>query len=104
VASGWVTSCEVRASDAPKLGAQKAISVYTEAELDLLRLMARARGNLRFWVLVETLIETGRRISERLSIRWLDVKLDSCLGGLAQPQPATGNKSSRGCHQPVPSP
>jgi integrase len=77
IAMGWSEACELRASDVPKLGPQKAVSVYSDAELDLLRLIARARGNFRFWVLTETLIETGRRISETLAIRWVDVKLDA---------------------------
>jgi integrase len=77
IAAGWSETCEIRASDVPKLGPQKAVSVYSDAELDLLRLMARARGNFRFWVLVETLVDTGRRISETLAIRWVDVKLDA---------------------------
>jgi len=77
IASGWTEACEIRATDVPRLGPQKAFSVYSDAELDLLRLFARARGNFRFWVLVETLIDTGRRISETLAIRWVDVKLDA---------------------------
>jgi integrase len=77
VAQGWVETCELLRSDAPKVGPQKPVSVYTDAELEMLRLIARARTNFRFWVLVETMIETGRRISEVLALRWSDVKLDA---------------------------
>jgi integrase/recombinase XerD len=45
--------------------------------MERLLLFARARGHHRFWMMLVTLIDTGRRVNEVLGLRWEDLKLDA---------------------------
>jgi integrase len=75
VARGLISVSEVRKDDTPTHVPQKPIEVLTAAELEKLLLYARCRDNLRFYVLLATLAETGRRIGEMLALRYDDMKL-----------------------------
>lgn len=74
-AMGWVQGHAFLPGDAPSRIPQKPITVYTEQELDILLLIARARSSLHFWAFLETLVETGRRVSEVNGLRWEDMRL-----------------------------
>lgn len=77
VARGWISVSEVKRTDAPSHVAQKPVEVLSAAELEKLLLFARCRDNFRFYALLVTLSETGRRIGEMLALRYEDMKLDA---------------------------
>jgi integrase len=73
---GWVTeSCVLTKADMPPKNPQKPITIYTADETTAFVQYARGRG-LRWWALVATLADTGRRIGELLSFRWEWFHLD----------------------------
>jgi integrase len=74
VAKGWAGQVALLPTDRPKPGPQKPITVYTQAELHLLLSTARGRG-LRFWMFLETLAHTGRRVGEVLGLEWAQLQL-----------------------------
>jgi integrase len=73
---GWATCIAIEPHDAPKSVPLRPIVIYTRADVERLLSRVDARGDIRYWALLTTLIESGRRISEKLSLRWNDVKLD----------------------------
>lgn len=71
---GWPNSAVLR-SDRPAKNPPPPITVYTEEEMA--EFVAAARGiDLRFWALLAFLADTGRRISEALSLEWDWLKLE----------------------------
>jgi integrase len=76
MARGWATRIAIEAHDAPTGVRLRPIVIYTRADIERLLSRAEARGNTRYWVLLATVIESGRRIGEMLSLRWDDVKLN----------------------------
>jgi integrase len=76
VAAGLIDASEIRKDDAPSHVPQKPVQVLSQADLAKLLLYARAR-NLRFWMLLATLSETGRRIGEMLALRYEDLRLEA---------------------------
>ncbi len=77
VAKGWIDKCHIHPEDSPRRLKSKPIEVYSQEEIDLLLLVTRARGNLRFWMFLATLAETGRRVREVNDLTWDALKLDA---------------------------
>lgn len=70
VAKGIITRCELTADDTPPNNPRKAITVYTDDEVD--RMIAAARGrSLRWWAFLATLAESGRRVGEVLGLEYM---------------------------------
>lgn len=68
-ATGVLDRVLVHNSDAPPSNPPPPITIYTEREMETF--VSAARGvNLRWWALVATLADTGRRIGEMLSWQW----------------------------------
>jgi integrase/recombinase XerD len=76
VAKGWATSVAIEASDGPSAVQQRPITVYSAAEIELLLSVARAR-DLRYWMFLATIADTGRRVGEVLGLKWDDLRLES---------------------------
>jgi integrase len=76
VASGLMERCYVESTDSPRNAENGPITIYSQADVDRLLLFAEVLGNLRFRMLLETVVATGMRISEALNIRWVDLRLD----------------------------
>jgi integrase len=74
-AQGWVISCALTSADAPKAVRQKPVTVYAQADIDLLLGAARYR-DLRYWAFLATVVDTGRRVGEVLGLRWEWLHLD----------------------------
>jgi integrase len=76
VAKGWITNIAIEKNDGPGSRRQKPITVYTDREVELLLTIARAR-DLRYWMFLTTIADTGRRVSEVLGLEWGHLHLDS---------------------------
>ena len=74
VANGWMTSVAVVASDSPGGIRKRPIIVWTPAEIELILMVARAR-DLRHWMFLTTVADSGRRVREVLNLRWDDINL-----------------------------
>lgn len=75
-AQGWCVAPALLDSDRPGRNPDKPIVVYTEDEVD--RIVDGARGvSLRWYCLLATLADTGRRVGETLALRWEWLRLDS---------------------------
>jgi integrase len=92
VAKRWIASCALTASDSPRGRFQKPIETYTVAEVDRLLLFAEVRGSLRHYMLLATVAETGRRISEILGLRWDDLRLTETPPHLTLPTSKNGKQ------------
>jgi integrase len=77
IACGWTTRVAIEADDAPRSLPLRPIVVYERAEIERLLLCAHDCGSLRYWALLATIVETGRRVGELLGLRWDDIKLDA---------------------------
>ncbi len=73
---GWVTSCALTSADAPRAVRQKPITLYPQADIDVLIGAARYR-DLRYWAFLVTMVDTGRRVGEVLGLRWDCLHLDA---------------------------
>lgn len=74
-AMGWQDYCALRQQDVPTKLPRRSIEVYSESEVELIVSAARGQG-LRWYALMATLADTGRRISEVLSLEWNRLHLD----------------------------
>lgn len=61
-------------SDIPAPTAGRFVQTYTREEIELL--VTSARADLRWWALLATVADTGRRIGEVLDIQWSHFHLD----------------------------
>lgn len=79
VARGIIPAHSITKADTPLGGAatRRPVVVYSEMEIAQLLLHARYGGNLRLWMLLVSLTETGRRVGEMLKLRFVDMKLDA---------------------------
>jgi integrase len=75
IANRWIESVALTPADLPGRGRRRPITVYSQAELDLLVTSARGKG-LRWWAFLAFLADTGRRSGETLSLRWEWARLD----------------------------
>lgn len=75
VAKGWAGTVAIEKADRPRSVPQRPIVVYTAHEVELLLAIARSR-DLRYGMFLTTIAETGRRVSEILSLRWDWLNLD----------------------------
>jgi len=91
VAKGWAAQVALLKSDRPSANPQQPITVYSEDEVKLILDTARARG-VRFWMLVETLAGTGRRIGEVLGLEWARLNLDADPPHFDLPTTKTGRQ------------
>lgn len=69
-AQGWCSHPALEKADRPGHNHQKPITVYTADELEVLLANARGFGGLRWWVFLETMAGTGRRVGELLALQW----------------------------------
>lgn len=77
LAKGWISQVCVYTEDVPQRASRKRpIEVYSAAELEKLLLYARVK-DLRLWMFLSTLVDTGRRVSEVLGLRWEDFRFDA---------------------------
>ena len=77
---GWVTSFEIQDDDAPRRMPVRPIVLYSPDEIALLlRTVRSRRGDLRYWMFLATMVETGRRAGEILGLRFEDVIFDGPL-------------------------
>src|ERR1700730_10116911 len=72
---GWAKHPTLRATDLPPRNPQKAITVHTAAEIDLLLSAARGKG-LRWWAFLTFLADTGGRGGGGLSLQWDWLRLE----------------------------
>jgi integrase/recombinase XerC len=96
VARGLIDSHAVERKDGPKSVPGKPVVIYREDEVAKLLLYAKARGNLRLWMLLTTLAETGRRVGEMLNLTFDDLKLDADPPHIDLPRTKT-----RQCYVPL---
>jgi integrase len=76
VAKGWATTVAVETTDGPRSVRQKPVTVYKPQDVELLLTIARSR-DLRYWMFLTTIADTGRRVGEVLGLKWDDLRLDS---------------------------
>lgn len=70
VTRGWTDrGCALTVADLPCRNPQRPITIYTPDETERLVVAARARG-LRWWAFLATMVDTGRRVGEVLSLEW----------------------------------
>lgn len=74
-AKGLIEGTVLVQGDLPPENPKKPITVYTEAEVELLVNSARGRG-LRWWAFLTFLADSGRRVGEGLSLHWSWFHLD----------------------------
>ncbi|MGZ4518860.1 MAG: tyrosine-type recombinase/integrase [Mycobacteriaceae bacterium] len=76
-AMGWPVP-PLTAADRPGANPPKPIVVYTEEELHTLLLHARVAHDQRWWLFLETLVGTGRRVGEVLGLQyaWLNTSAE----------------------------
>jgi integrase len=77
IARGWTTRVAIEANDAPRSLPLRPIVVYERADIERLLLCAHDCRSLRYWALLATIVETGRRVGEILGLRWDNIKLDA---------------------------
>lgn len=78
-------------ADYPAPNPQKPITVYTQDEVDLMLSAARGRS-LRFWAMLTTIAETGRRVGEVLGLRWEWLHLATEVPHFALPTSKNGKQ------------
>lgn len=69
VSKGWITHSTLMTSDFPPGNPHPPIVIYTDKDTELILGNARAKG-LRWWMFLNTLVHTGRRVGEVLGLEW----------------------------------
>jgi integrase len=92
VSKGWIAHVAIEPNDAPTNVPAKAIAIYSSEELETLLLFARVRDR-RYWAFLATLIETGRRVGEVLSLRWDQLRLDADVPHFDLPMTKNGRQN-----------
>lgn len=75
-AQGWCFAPQILPEDMPPTNPAKPITIYSDADVELLVSAARGRG-LRWFMFVATVAETGRRVSEVLGLTWDQLNLSA---------------------------